>query len=582
MNAIRKLSGEHWGDLAPFLPPRSVLRMTTVGVTSFLGGLAESSVLVLVTLTADSLIRGSTKIEVLGATTGRSTAVGAALVLVAVRVAMTLLSASTSARFAAGVMARAQAQVLVAYLRSSHVARSARPAGDLTAVTINHGRMTGDLASAYAMVATSLCGLVAFGGTSLVVNPVATLAIAAIGSVLLLLMRPLRRASQASAKAFAEVARTIGRDATEIEQLHREIELFQVAGPVLERAETEIDAGAERFRRLRFMNAAIPQLFQAALLGAAVLSLLLVVNSEVGSDLAAVGAVVLLLIRSMSAAQQLVNANQRVVEFGSSARSLRRLVEELRSTATRFGSARPASLTPLALDHVTFSYDGATPVLHDLDLRLDDGELVGIVGPSGAGKSTFVELLLRLRPPTTGSITCGGVRIEEVDPAEFARRVAFVPQQAVLIGGTVAENVDLFRGLPEDRIRLALKRAHLEEEVDALPQGIHTRLGPDDRSLSGGQQQRLTIARALAGDPDVLVLDEPTSALDAVSEEAIRRTLTELPEGRVVVIVAHRYSTLRSCNRILVLRDGRLEADATPEEVAARSDFFKAMVAEGS
>src|SRR5690606_2277662 len=175
-------------------------------------------------------------------------------------------------------------------------------------------------------------------------------------------------------------------------------------------------------------------------------------------------------------------------------------------------------------------------------------------------------------------ITCGGVPIDEVDPDEFASRVAFVPQQAVLIRGTVADNVDLYRGLPEDRIRAALKQAHLESEIEALPDGIHTRLGPDDRALSGGQRQRLTIARALAGDPEILILDEPTSALDAVSENAIRQTLTELPEGRVVVVVAHRYSTLRSCNRILVLRDGALEVDATPEEVAERSEFFRSMV----
>lgn len=582
MTAIRRLSGEHWQHLTPFLPPRSVARMSMIGIASFLGSLAESSVLVLVTLTADSLIRGTSEVELLGTSTARSTAVVAALVLVVARVAMTLVAASTSARFASSVMARAQSQLLVSYLRSSHVGRSARPAGDLTAVATNHGRLTGDLANSYAMLAASVCGLVAFGGTSLVVNPTATLGIAGIGAVLLLLMRPLRRASQSAAKSFSEVARAIGRDVTEIEQLHREIELFQVAEPVLERAQREIDAGAERFRRLRSMNASIPQLFQAALLGAAVLSLLLVVNSDVGSDLAAVGAVVLLLIRSMSAAQQLVNSNQRVIEFGSSARTLRRLVDDLRSTAPRHGNARPASLTPLELARVGFSYDGRHKVLEDLDLRLGDGELVGVVGPSGAGKSTFVELLLRLRRPTEGTVTCGGVPIDDVDPAEFARRVAFVPQQAVLITGTIAENVDLFRGLPEDRIRLALKRAHLEEEVDALPDGIHTRLGPDDRSLSGGQQQRLTIARALAGDPEILVLDEPTSALDAVSEEAIRRTLDELPEGRVVVLVAHRYSTLRSCTRILVLRDGRLEADASPEQVAARSDFFKTMVAEGA
>jgi ABC-type multidrug transport system fused ATPase/permease subunit len=157
-----------------------------------------------------------------------------------------------------------------------------------------------------------------------------------------------------------------------------------------------------------------------------------------------------------------------------------------------------------------------------------------------------------------------------------------VPQQPELIAGTVAENVALFRDLPEARLRRAIEQAHLDEEVDALPDGIETRLSPDDRALSGGQRQRLTIARALAGDPEIIVLDEPTSALDAMSEHAIRQTLSELADDRLVIMVAHRYSTLRECTRILVLRDGRVDIDATPDEVAERSDFFRAMVSESS
>jgi ABC-type bacteriocin/lantibiotic exporter with double-glycine peptidase domain len=107
---------------------------------------------------------------------------------------------------------------------------------------------------------------------------------------------------------------------------------------------------------------------------------------------------------------------------------------------------------------------------------------------------------------------------------------------------------------------------------------MHTRLGAEDRLLSGGQRQRLTIARALAGDPEVLILDEPTSALDPISEGAIRKALADLPPECVAIVVAHRYSTLRSCRRILVLNDGRLEMDATPEEVAEHSTFFQAML----
>jgi ATP-binding cassette subfamily B protein len=578
----RQLPTRNWHYLRPFLPPRSRLRMVGLGVVAFLGSLAESLVLVIVTLTADSLIRGAQDITVLNVDVSRTTAVLVALVLVAARVTMALIGSATAARFSGQVMENAQHALLDAYLDAAHPVRSSRPPGDLSAVALTHGMFTGNLALSFTTLAAGACGLLAFGGTSLVVNPVATVAIALIGGLLLLALRPIRRRSRAASISFTEMQRSLGQEVTQIEALHREIEVFRVSGTVLERASADLSEGARRYSRVRFVGAMVPQVFQAAVLAAAVLSLLLVVNSTGDTDLAGIGAVVLLLIRSMSYAQQVVLANQQILEQGAYTKGLTELEATLREDTREFGTARPDSLVPLRLDHVSFSYDGEHPVLHDVDLKFDAGELVGIVGPSGAGKSTLVELLLRLRAPTNGTISCGSAEIDEVDPYEFAQRVAFVPQQAVLITGTVADNVSFFRDISEDRVREALRQAHLEAEIDALPDGIHTMLGPDERALSGGQRQRLTIARALAGDPEILVLDEPTSALDAVSEIAIRETLEELPTGRVVLVVAHRYSTLRSCGRILVLRDGVVEIDASPDEVAAASSFFQSMVNEGA
>lgn len=581
-NLIERVATQSWSQLRPFMPSRSGWRISAIGFTSFLGSLAESGVLVIVTLTADSLIRGRQEVDLLGTTFSRLSAVLIALACVLVRVVMTYVSSRMMSRFSAGVLDNAQREVLAAYVRSSHTARVARPPGDLSGLVLNHARFTGDMANAFTLVATGICGLIAFGGMSLVVNPLATVGIALIGAALLGAMRPLRRRSVAAADAYSDQARTVGHEVTEVESLHREIEVFDVGDQVLDRLRTQIRTGATSFERLRFLQTAIPQFFQASMLGAAVLSLLLIINSSAGADLAAIGAIVLLLIRSMSSAQQLVTAHQRVVEYRAFAVTLNEVIESFRVEERTAGHELPPTLTPLRLSDVRFSYDGANDVLKGLDVELRAGEIVGVVGPSGAGKSTLVELLLRLRLPTAGEITCDGVAIEDVDTSEFARRVAFVPQQPQLIAGTVAENVDLFRDLPPERLRRAVEQARLGDEVDALPEGMATRLSPDDRAMSGGQRQRLTIARALAGDPEIIVLDEPTSALDTVSENAVRSTLAELPEDRLVIIVAHRYSTLRSCTRILVLGDGRVDIDATPDEVAARSDFFRAMVAESS
>lgn len=573
---------ESWGFLHDFLPARSGLKVSAVGTLSFFGGLAESAVLVLLTMTADGLIRGEGHIEIAGHALGRRDAIVLALLMVVVRIITILSAASVAARFSAAVTGIAQREIMATYLGASFAARSARPLGDLNAVMVSHARFSGDLASGYTLVVASVCGLLAFGGTSLAVNPAATLAIALIGLVVLGLLRPLRVRSREAATELADSSRLLGQEVSEVEMLHREIELFQVRDRALDRVNQQITLVGDSLRRIKLLGLATPQLFQTAMLAAAVVSLLVIVESVDNAELASVGAVVLLLIRSMSSAQQYVGANQRVIDQASYAEAVNDLIETLSTKPTSFGPAKPTSVTPVRLEHVDFTYDGESRVLVDIDLALNEGELIGVVGPSGAGKSTLVELLLRLREPTGGGIVGGSTNWHDIDPEDFAKRVAFVPQEPVLIAGTVAENVDLFRGLPEDRIIQALKEAHLEEEMNALPQGIHTRLGPNERSFSGGQRQRLTIARALAGDPEILILDEPTSALDAMSEIAIRRTLEELPTGRLVIVVAHRFSTLRSCTRIVVLGEGRVDVDATPEEVIERSDFFRSMVSEGT
>ncbi len=578
----RKLAAaesRNWHLLTPFLPSHSRLRLASVGAGSFVGGLAESGVLVLMTLIAEALIRGTDTIAVLGREVTSTTGIAVALALIVVRIVLTLTTSGTAAAFSADVMGSAQRALLDAYLSTSHAVRSLRPPGDLQAVMISNGRFTGDLANAFTQVAASVCGLLAFGTMSLAINPVAFVAIAAVGGLLIVVLRPLRSRSRAAARAFERTNRDLGHEVAQVEGLHREIRVFRVEDRVDERVGVDIDGGGQRFRTVRFLGQAVPQVFQSILMAAAVLGLLTMLQTVgSGSNLATAGAVVLLLVRSMSAAQQLVTANQRVIELGSYARGLNELIDRFRQDEVTSGSARPDSLVPVQLRAVGFSYDGEHRVIDGLDLRFDAGEVVGVVGPSGAGKSTLVELLLHLRTSTSGTIEFGGVPVEQVDPIEFARRIAIVPQNPVLIDGTVAENVSFFRDLPEQRVREALTLADLDREVDALPDGIRTRLGSDERALSGGQRQRLTIARALAGRPQILVLDEPTSALDARSESTISATIGARREDRVTVVVAHRSSTLRSCSRILVVGGGRIEFDGTPERVAAQSSFFRAML----
>jgi ABC-type multidrug transport system fused ATPase/permease subunit len=196
--------------------------------------------------------------------------------------------------------------------------------------------------------------------------------------------------------------------------------------------------------------------------------------------------------------------------------------------------------------------------LGPIDLDITRHEFVGVVGDSGAGKSTIVDLLSRLRRPTSGSLLVNGEDATVFSPESWAARIACVPQEPVLLGGTVGDNIRWFRDLGNDRLMAAARQANIADEIAAWPNGIDTPVGNGGSQLSVGQRQRVCLARALAGHPDILLLDEATSALDNVSEERIRTALDALKGSVTVVIVAHRPSTLSLCDRIVRIDGGTL------------------------
>jgi ABC-type multidrug transport system fused ATPase/permease subunit len=230
----------------------------------------------------------------------------------------------------------------------------------------------------------------------------------------------------------------------------------------------------------------------------------------------------------------------------------------------------------LQFHDVSFSYNETAEALKHLNFKIEKNETIGIIGPSGSGKSTLVQLLLGVRTPTTGLITANEIDFRDLDRTSLTSRVAFVPQDATLITGTVAENIAFYRkGLSEKQMVEAARSANVLEDIQKLPHGFNTNLGERAQQLSGGQRQRLSIARALVGDPEVLILDEPTSALDMKSESVIRDTIAALSGRITVVVIAHRLSTLEACGRLMVIQDGELKAFAAPKELAADNDFYK-------
>ena len=232
----------------------------------------------------------------------------------------------------------------------------------------------------------------------------------------------------------------------------------------------------------------------------------------------------------------------------------------------------------IVFDHVNFAYDEKA-VLHDVSFTAKEGEITALVGPSGSGKSTCARLAARLWDVTGGAIRVGGVDIATVDPEVLLTDYSMVFQDVVLFDDTVMENIRLGRrGASDAQVMAAARAANCEEFVSKLPQGYQTPIGENGAKLSGGERQRISIARALLKNAPIVLLDEATASLDVENETKVQGALSRLLAGKTVLVIAHRMRTVAGADHIVVLKDGKVAQQGSPQELMAESGLFRHMV----
>ncbi len=317
-------------------------------------------------------------------------------------------------------------------------------------------------------------------------------------------------------------------------------------------------------------------LFPSTLIGTLPTALALANSGSITAPQAALAVMLSMSMVGSLAKLEVFSENMRQVQF--TVRNLEEFLEmpELPEPAARAEIKR----TDVELKNVHFSYtgDAADEVLHGVDLRLPEGSFTALVGPSGGGKSTVAKLIARFWDVTSGEITIGGVNVRDMPISQLSEYVSFVTQENFLFRGSLLENIRL--GDPnagDEEVMAAAHAAQCEEFISKLSQGYNTPAGEACKRISGGEKQRIAIARMMLKNAPIVILDEATAFTDPENEDKIQRSIAALTKGKTLLVIAHRLSTIKNADNIVVLKNGRIEAEGRQDELLASCPLYRDM-----
>jgi len=437
---------------------------------------------------------------------------------------------------------------------------------------VTHGGQMLKLISTFIMVST---GLLMYAAVAVNISPSVSLITLALGGVLVLLLKPLMYRTRMAAHKTAAMNKEVQHFVSENILGMKTVKAMSVGQQVVQKGAGYF-ADLKKLKIIVFLLSSVSSIIMQPISLIFICVVFFVSYQTPYFNFAALAAIIYLIQRMFQYIQQFQGALHSMNESVPYLKSVLEYKERSAAQAEPdAGRARVLFERCLQFKDVSFSYENTSRVLRNVSFGINKGEMVGLIGRSGAGKTTIVDLLLRLFEPSSGAIMLDEKNLSDISMQEWRNSIGYVSQDIFLMNDTIANNIRFYnKRLTNSDIEKAAKMANIYEFIKKCPDGFDTIIGERGIMLSGGQRQRIIIARVLARNPKILILDEATSALDNESEAKVQKVIENLKGKITVLAVAHRLSTLRNSDKLIVLGNGKIVEQGSPSELLEEKDSY--------